>query len=932
VIEEKYPKKCLALQISPHCPDLGVLVRFQMWGFRSCFRSSHLRGVAARPLKLVPSFQTRLSPLLSLGSCENLTLRSVRNFLGSNQGFSTQATESDDTSGETPLPFSYGSRSFIPIKELPKDVTFPLDHIRNFSIIAHIDHGKSTLSDKILQMAGNIGRLDKDQMQILDSLEVERQRGITVKAQSASICYIHPGDKQPYLLNLIDTPGHVDFSYEVSRSLAASQGVLLLVDASEGVQAQTLANFYLAFAAELDIVPVITKVDLPHADADAVTQEMIDTFDVDPKHIIRCSAKTGFGVEHLFPALVKRVKPPPAPGAVKNLPITAANNNNNNNNNNNDYKNNNTNPLREQHDASGRLSIDLGDDGPMFQVYASRLEEICKGKRIQRLDVTDTSYWDYDVEGTRIVLHSDELAGISLYVEDGSRDDLLRRVAGQINAPGALPNKGSSSGAVTDKFTENVNGSGPSSDGLLPPSTASLRVTSAPPASSVGGVGQTAFNYVVHSTDTTSISSSNYNSTGLPAQVGVGTSVSGYEGSAGLEKAADEAALLVADERELKLSGKHRAFLFDCWYDRQTRRGVILLVTVMEGELRVSDRLQGFHSGRTHDVQELGLLTPDLVPTERLQAGQVGYVVAGIKSSSDVRLGDTFFKVGVAHRRFNPAVAARIRKDVSPMPGFAPSKPTVHCGLFPAQSSSFEELQAALEKLLLHDASVTVKNDFSLALGQGFRCGFLGVLHMDVFSTRLEQEFDVSVIITAPTVGYAAIVEGQRVSLSSPVDYVSGPKVSAYFQPMVQCSIIAPTEHMLELQNLVRLKKGDFKDISILTTSANKFKERSLLKARMPLAEVMVDFYDRVKSISSGYASVEFEPAGEEEVELVKLDTKINNESVDALSVLCPEDEAQVSTSSTPARTRSTCVHTRMLGHGAPLGRDASEEHRAPKL
>ncbi|KAK2838680.1 hypothetical protein Q7C36_013494 [Tachysurus vachellii] len=412
---------------------------------------------------------------------------------------------------------------------------FPVDKIRNFSIIAHIDHGKSTLADRLLEMTGAIAKTDRNK-QVLDKLQVERERGITVKAQTASLFYKHEG--QTYLLNLIDTPGHVDFSYEVSRSISACQGVLLIVDANEGIQAQTVANFYLAFEAQLSIIPVINKIDLKNADPDRVEKQIETMFDIPSEECIRISAKLGINVDRVLQEVVKRIPPPTA-----------------------------------------------------------------------------------------------------------------------------------------------------------------------------------------------------------------------------------------------KLEEPFKALVFDSTFDHY--RGVVANIALFSGQVCKGDKIVSAHLGKTYEVNELGVLRPDEHPTERLYAGQVGYVIAGMKEVKDAQIGDTFY-----HQK----------QPVEPLPGFKPAKSMVFAGIYPTDQSEYPSLRSAVEKLTLNDSSVMVQRDSSMALGAGWRLGFLGLLHMEVFNQRLEQEYNASVIVTAPTVPYKAVLSspklikeyGQEViTIVNPTQFPEKSCVVEYQEPMI---------------------------------------------------------------------------------------------------------------------------------------------------
>lgn len=506
---------------------------------------------------------------------------------------------------------------------------FSPDKIRNFSIIAHIDHGKSTLSDRLMETTGTLTERTTSE-QFLDKLQVERERGITVKAQTVSMFYKHNGET--YLLNLIDTPGHVDFSYEVSRSLYACQGAVLLVDAAQGVQAQTMANFFLAFEQDLSIIPVINKIDLPTADPERVTEEMNKAFDFEKDEIIHASAKTGLGVEDILQAIVKRI---PSPESIVDQPL--------------------------------------------------------------------------------------------------------------------------------------------------------------------------------------------------------------------------------------------KALLFDSWFNEY--KGVICLVAIKDGILHKGDTISLAQTGTSYEVLEVGIMHPDEKAVDALYAGQVGYVITGMKTVKEARVGDTIY-----HNKHK----------VNSFPGFKPAKPMVFAGIYPVENTEFELLQDAIEKLTLNDASVTVEKKTSTALGLGFKCGFLGLLHMDVFKQRLEQEYNISVIVTAPSVLYRVKLKNQdeTIAIESPSDFPDQGEIDYVLEPIIEATIILPKQYLGNIITLCEKKRGIQKDLSYLT------EDRIILKYELPLNEVATEFYDELKSLSSGYASFDYEPADYKPEKLVRLDILLNGTPVDALSTVVHVDNA----------------------------------------
>ncbi|KAI8363397.1 GTP-binding protein lepa [Mortierella sp. GBAus27b] len=512
--------------------------------------------------------------------------------------------------------------------------SFGTDNIRNFSIIAHVDHGKSTLADRLLELSQTISKR-KDNKQVLDKLKVERERGITVKAQSASMFYDYKGKR--YLLNLIDTPGHMDFNFEVSRSLAACQGTLLLVDAAQGIQAQTVANFYLAYGQDITIIPVINKIDLPAAEPDRVANQIEVAFELPASDCLQISAKSNLNVDQILPAIIDNVPSP----------------------------------------------------------------------------------------------------------------------TGDINKP-------------------------------------------------------------------------------------------------------------------------FKALLFDSWHD--TYVGVICLMAVIDGSVKKGDKIVSAYSERRYEVTETGIMYPEQTPTSSLQAGQVGYFVLNMKTLSESHVGDTFFD----HKNIG-----------TPMPGFTPAKPMVWAGIFPIDTADFEKLDHSIAKLTLNDSSVAVQKETSNALGQGWRLGFLGTLHMDVFRQRLEQEYDANIIITAPTVPFRVEYrDGVEKLIRNPTEFPDMDEISAKVksvqEPMVKSTIIFPKEYLGDIMVLCGSRRGVQLEHTYLDEN------RVLLKYRLPLAEVVTDFHDELKGRSSGFASFDYEEDGYDDADLVKMNIVLNSKPVDALSIILHRSQAEL--------------------------------------
>ncbi len=503
-------------------------------------------------------------------------------------------------------------------------------HIRNFSIIAHIDHGKSTLADRLIEITGTVAARQMEN-QLLDQMDLERERGITIKAQAVRLDYVAQNG-ETYMLNLIDTPGHVDFSYEVSRSLAACEGALLVIDAAQGIEAQTLANVYLALDHNLEIIPVINKIDLPSADVEKVRREIEEVIGIDASDAVLVSAKSGLGVPEVLEAIVKRI---PAP-----------------------------------------------------------------------------------------------------------KTDLA---------------------AVT------------------------------------------------------------------------------------------------------------RALIFDSHFD--SYRGVISYVRVMDGTISSGMKAQMMHSGRSFEVSEVGVFRPSLTPMPALEPGQVGYVIAGIKNLKEVRVGDTITD------------AARPAKE--PLPGYRKVTPMVYCGMYPVETSEFENLRDALEKLQMNDASLTFEAETSAALGFGFRCGFLGLLHMDVVQERLEREYQMSMVITAPNVIYQVRkTDGEILLIDNPSRMPVPQVIEAIGEPYVKATIIVPNDFVGAIMELSQEKRGEFKDMKYMDTT------RVMLTYHLPLSEIIYDYFDRLKTVSRGYASLDYELEGYQESDLVKMDILLNEETVDALSTIVHRDNS----------------------------------------
>ena len=502
--------------------------------------------------------------------------------------------------------------------------------IRNFCIIAHIDHGKSTIADRLIEYTGTLQKREME-AQVLDSMDLERERGITIKAQSVRILY-KAQDGEEYILNLIDTPGHVDFSYEVSRSLAACEGALLVVDAAQGVEAQTLANVYLALEHDLEIIPVINKIDLPSADPDRVKQEIEDIIGLDASDAVLCSAKSGIGIPDILEAIVNKVPAPP------------------------------------------------------------------------------------------------------------------------------------------DKSDEPT-----------------------------------------------------------------------------------------------------RALIFDSRFDAY--KGAIAYVRVKEGSIKAKDTIRMMHDKKDFDVTELGIFTPNLVPVQELQCGSVGCIAASIKNVKDCHVGDT---VTLAN---NPAT--------EPLPGYRKAVSMVYCGLYPTESKDYENLRDALEKLQLNDAALEYEAETSLALGFGFRCGFLGLLHMDVIQERLEREYNLTLITTAPSVNYKVYkTNGEMLEVDNPAKLPPPTEIDYIEEPYVKATTIVPKDFVGTIMELSQDKRGEYQSMEYLDET------RVSVDYHLPWSEIIYDYFDKLKSATKGYASLDYELIGYKQSPMVKMDILLNGDPVDALSIIVHKDRA----------------------------------------
>ena len=504
------------------------------------------------------------------------------------------------------------------------------ENIRNFSIIAHIDHGKSTLADRIIHKCGGLSDREM-KSQVLDSMDIERERGITIKAQTVKLSY-RAKDGKDYILNIIDTPGHVDFGYEVSRSLSACEGSLLIVDSTQGVEAQTLANVYQALEINHEIIPILNKIDLPASDVEKTKKEIEDVVGIDTSNAISCSGKTGEGVDDILEAIINILPPP-------------------------------------------------------------------QGKQSEKL----------------------------------------------------------------------------------------------------------------------------------------------------------------------------KSLLVDSWYD--TYLGVVILVRIIDGKIKKNMKIKLMSNDQEYVIEKVGVFTPKPMDIEELNSGEIGFIIAGIKTLSETKVGDTICEAS------NPIV--------EPLPGFKPSKPVVFCGLFPVDSSEYQKLKDGLGKLKLNDASFSYEAESSTALGLGFRCGFLGLLHLEIITERLEREFDVNLITTTPGVIYKVHkVKGDVIDLQNPSSMPDPTQITKIEEPWISATIITPDKYLGSIIKICQDKRG-------IQTNLSYSGNRAVLSYNLPLNEVVFDFNDRLKSVSSGYASFDYEITGHKEGDLVKLGILVNTEPVDALAMVIHKDSAQ---------------------------------------
>ena len=650
------------------------------------------------------------------------------------------------------------------------------DNIRNFCIIAHIDHGKSTLSDRILELTKSVDERTMED-QILDNMDIERERGITIKARAVTMNYTAK-DGKTYEFNLIDTPGHVDFAYEVSRSLAACEGAILVVDATQGVEAQTLANTYMALEHDLELVPILNKIDLPSAHPDEVAQEVEDVIGLPCLDAPRVSAKTGLNVDQVLERVVTDI---PAPTGDPDAPLKA-------------------------------LIFDS------IKARAVTMNYTAKDGKTYEFNLIDTpGHVDFAYEVSRslaacegAILVVDATQGVEAQTLANTymaleHDLELVPILNKIDLPSAHPDE-------VAQEVEDVIG---------------LPCLDAPRVSAKTGLNvDQVLERVV---------------TDIPAPTG------------------DPDAPL-------------KALIFDSIYD--SYKGVIVYIRVFEGTVKPGDTIRMMATGAEFTLVEVGHMgATNLSPCAQLQAGEVGYLTASIKTVQDTRVGDT---VTLAN---NPTAEA--------LPGYRQVKPMVFCGIYPADGAKYPDLKDALEKLQLNDASLTFELETSAALGFGFRCGFLGLLHMEIITERLEREFDLDIITTTPSVRYRlTLTDGTVEMIDNPSSYPDPSNIVKQEEPFVDVHLYTPNDYVGGLMDLCQNKRGVLIDMKYLDDV------RVDLHYALPLGEIVYDFFDAIKSRSRGYASYDYEFKEYRESDLVKLDFLLNGDPVDALSMIVFRDNA----------------------------------------
>ena len=719
--------------------------------------------------------------------------------------------------------------------------------IRNFSIVAHIDHGKSTLADRILEQTKAVP-LREMENQLLDNMDLERERGITIKAHAVTLVYTAQ-DGEDYIFNLIDTPGHVDFNYEVSRSLAACEGAVLVVDASQGIEAQTLANTYLAVDAGLEILPVVNKIDLPSADPERVCHEIEDVIGIPAMDAPRISAKTGENIQEVMERIVTDI---PAPGGNENDPLRAL-------------------IFDSYYDAyrgvivyvrikDGQVrpgdTIRMMATGGEFNVVECGFLRATTLEPAEALYAGEVGYIAASIKDVRQARVGDTVT-LVYTAQDG--EDYVFNL---IDTPGHVD------------FNYEVSRSLAACEGAVLVVDASQGIEAQTLANTYLAVDAgleivPVVNKIdLPSADPDRVCKEIEDVIGIPAMDAPRISAkTGENIGEVMERIVSDIPAPQGDEND-----PLRALIFDSYYD--SYRGVIVYVRIKDGTVKPGDTIRMMATGGEFTVVECGFLrATNLEPAEALYAGEVGYIAASIKDVRQARVGDT--------------VTLKDRPAKEPLEGYRAVQPMVFCGIYPADGAHYTDLRDALEKLQLNDASLTFEPETSVALGFGFRCGFLGLLHMEIIQERLEREYDLDLITTAPSVVYKLkLTDGSELSIDNPTNYPDPTLIASAEEPICNAHIYSPSEYVGNIMELCQERRGVFKDMKYLDT------DRVDIHYELPLNEIVYDFFDALKSRTRGYASFDYELMGYQPSKLVKLDIMLNGEIVDALSFIIHADKA----------------------------------------
>lgn len=682
--------------------------------------------------------------------------------------------------------------------------------VRNFCIIAHIDHGKSTLADRFLEVTGTVSKRDMKHGQMLDTMELEQERGITIKLQPARM------EWKGTVLNLIDTPGHVDFQYEVSRSLAACEGAILVVDASQGVEAQTLSNVWLAMEQGLEIIPVLNKIDLPAADVPKVEKELKELFGFDEDEIMKVSAKTGEGVEELLDLICEKVPDPEKNkvfegGKSKVLVLAGC------------WGAGKTSVAKMVAEKQGFTYLSF--DEIFKEIFPDYFHEITldlhKDKRAEVWqELINRIKRETDRKNNVVV---DAAAAFNLVLRE---DELMKAVDAEIDVVILFPRKK----VVMERYNNRGYRNEIGHDQIEKDHDFLTELKEK---------NHAGLRFIDNSDETLKETCENH-----------------FEN------------LVTGGIRD---DGKFRALIFDSWFDQF--QGVVALVRVMTGELNEREKIWMCGSGAELEASEIGFLKPGREKQKKLVAGDVGFVVTGSKDIHEVRVGDTI---------------TLVKEKANPLPGFKRAMPMVFAGFFAVESDEFEQLRDALEKLSLNDAALVFEPETSTALGFGFRVGFLGLLHMEIVQERLEREWDIDLIATTPSVSYEIkMTNGKVLTVSNPAQFPDRGLVEEIREPIVRIEVVTPKNYLGGIFELLAEKHGESAGMEYLD------QKRVIVKYDIPLAGIITDFYDRLKSISQGYASVNYEAKGFKANPLEKMDILVAGENVDALAVVVHKEDAR---------------------------------------